>query len=60
MSKRTQRGPIAHRLLVFVFSVAFGLLFFWLLGFVIQDIGSWPGPDHSELEERLLDQSRSY
>ena len=27
----------------------------WLLGFVMDDISTWPGPDYTEIEERLLD-----
>ena len=57
MTKSTRKGPIILRLLVLGFSVVFGLLFFWLLGFVMDDIGAWPGPDLSELEDRLLDKS---
>lgn len=55
-SERRQEGPVSHRLLVFVLSVVFGLLFFWLLGFVINDIGTLPGPDYGELQEKLMDQ----
>ena len=57
MTKSTRRGPFTHRLLVIAFSVVFGLLFFWLLGFVMNDIGTWPGPDRSELEKGSLDQN---
>ncbi len=55
MTHTTRKGPVAYRLIVFVFSVLFALLLFWLLGFVIDDIGTWPGPDHAELEKQLLD-----
>jgi hypothetical protein len=43
-------------MLVIVFSVLFGLLVYWLLGFVVRDIGTWPGPDFSLLEKQLIDQ----
>ena len=56
MNHSTRKGPLTHRLFVFVFSFIFGLLCYWLLGFVISDIGSWPGPDYAKLEEQLLDQ----
>ena len=55
MTHTTRKGPVAYRLIVFVFSVLFAVLLFWLLGFVIDDIGTWPGPDHAELEKQLLD-----
>jgi hypothetical protein len=41
--------------LVGCFAVLFGLLIYWLLGFVMRDIGTWPGPVYSELEKRLSD-----
>jgi hypothetical protein len=50
-----RKGPWLHRLLVYVFTVLFGILAYWLLGFVIDDIGSWPGPSYEEVETRLLD-----
>ena len=49
------KGPWTHRLLVACFSVLFGLLIYWLLGFVMRDIGTWPGPVYSEVGERLSD-----
>jgi hypothetical protein len=49
-----QRGPWTHRALVFVFSVLFGLLVYWFLGFIVPDIGTWPGPDYQEIQERLI------
>lgn len=33
------------------------MLLYWLLGFVIDDIGSLPGPKYEEVEQRLLDQT---
>lgn len=33
------------------------LLSYWLLGFIMSDIGSLPGPNYSELEELRLDQT---
>jgi predicted RNA-binding Zn-ribbon protein involved in translation (DUF1610 family) len=49
------RGPWTHKLLVYAFSVAFGVLVYWLLGFVLRDIGTWPGPDYAAIERRLVD-----
>ena len=51
------RGPWGHRFLTLVFSALQGLLGFWLIGFVVHDIGTWPGPDYRELEKRMLDQA---
>ncbi len=55
MNNISRKGPVAYRLMVFVFSVVFGVLFYWLLGFVINDIGTWPGPDLVGMEAELLD-----
>ncbi|NQU22340.1 MAG: hypothetical protein HQ567_13755 [Candidatus Nealsonbacteria bacterium] len=52
----TNRGPWTHRCLIYLFTAVFTVLIFWLLGFVIDDIGSWSGPSYDELEKRLLDQ----
>lgn len=54
MNPQSQKGPFTHRLLVLGFSMLFGLLFYWLLGFVMNDIGDWPGPDYGELEEEMI------
>ena len=55
MSATTPKGPWTHRWLVRLFTVLFGVLAWWLLGFVMDDISTWPGPDYTEIEERLLD-----
>lgn len=49
------RGPWHHRALIGVFSVLLSALIYWLLGFVVRDIGTLPGPDFSEVERRLVD-----
>ena len=54
---RPNRGPWTHRLLLRLFTVGLAILSYWLLGFVINDIGTWPGPDYSEIESRMLDQN---
>lgn len=52
---QSHKGPWTHRLLVYFFTVLFGLLIYWLLGFVMRDIGTWPGPIYAEVEQRLSD-----
>ena len=54
-SIRRQKGPWTHRALVYLFTSLFGLLAFWLLGFVVRDIATWPGPDYRQFEEKLQD-----
>jgi hypothetical protein len=48
------RGPWTHRLLVYGFSLLFAILVYWLLGFVVRDIATWPGPAYTELEQQML------
>lgn len=50
-----QRGPWIHRALVFVFSILFALLVYWLLGFMVRDIGTWPGPDYRDVQAQFVD-----
>jgi len=49
------KGPWTHRWLVFFFTLLFGLLIFWLLGFFMRDLGTWPGPNYAEVRDRLSD-----
>ena len=49
------KGPWGHRLLVYFFTALFAVLIYWLLGFVMRDIGTWPGPDYADVEHRLSD-----
>lgn len=51
------RGPWHHRLLTWIFSGLLGLLTYWLLGFVVHDIGSWPGPDYQQVMAQHVDPS---
>lgn len=52
---RAAKGPWTQRLLIAFFAALFGLLVFWLIGFVLRDIGTWPGPDYVALERGMLD-----
>ena len=49
------RGTWWQRLLIASFSLALTLLFFWALGFILQDIGRLPGPDWNRLSGDRLD-----
>jgi hypothetical protein len=48
-------GTWLQRFFIGVFSVLLGLLTYWLLGFVVNDLGSLPGPDYQQLEQQRLD-----
>ena len=50
-----RRGTWWQRWLIWSFSIALALLFYWLLGFILQDIGRQPGPDWDALEAERLD-----
>ncbi len=50
-----RKGPWSHRFLVLLFSGILTLLVYWLLGFALNDIGTFPGPDMREIETRHLD-----
>ncbi len=49
------RGPWTHRVLIGFFSLLFALLVYWMLGFVVRDLGTWPGPSYRDVEARLQD-----
>ncbi len=44
-----------QRFLVGLFTIVFCLLFYWLLGFVVRDIATWPGPVYADIERKVLD-----
>lgn len=54
-AKTPARGPWTHRLLIGFFSLLFALLVYWMLGFVVRDIGTWPGPSYQDVEAKLQD-----
>lgn len=54
MSAPRRSGTWVHRWLVYAFTVLFGCLLYWLMGFLVNDIGEWPGPDYAALEEQML------
>jgi hypothetical protein len=41
--------------MIWLFGVLFGLLAFWLLGFIVGDLGTWPGPDYDAVEREVID-----
>src|SRR6266852_5921917 len=51
------KGPWTHRFLVHLFTVILAVLVYWLLSFIIDDIGNWPGPQYTDLEQQRLDQT---
>lgn len=49
------KGPWAQRFFIILLSMALGILLFWLLGFITEDIGSLREPDFSKLEAKHVD-----
>ncbi|MDZ4859779.1 MAG: hypothetical protein SGI88_12430 [Candidatus Hydrogenedentes bacterium] len=51
------RGSWSARLLIHLLTIALGVLVFWILGFLMSDLESIPGPDYTAILNRHLDQS---
>ncbi len=49
------KAPWTQRFGVVFFTILAGVLVFWLLGFVVDDIGDIPGPQQADVEKRFLD-----
>lgn len=50
-----KRGTWGIRFLIHLFTVALGVLFFWLEGFLLEDIQSIPGPLFEEVRVKYVD-----
>ncbi len=48
------KGPWTHRAAIWLFAAAQCVLVYWLLGFVVNDIGSLEGPSYQDIEARML------
>ena len=55
--KPTRKGPWWVRFGVKVLAVALAVLLFWLLDFVVRDLGSIRGPDYEAIEKEHVDQA---
>lgn len=53
---RKTKGPWIHRFAIGLCSVVLAILVYWLLGFILSDIGTLPGPSYREIEKQFLDQ----
>jgi hypothetical protein len=49
------KGPWLSRFAIRSLAIAWGLLIFWSLGLLVDDIGAIPGPDYQKIEQRYLD-----
>ena len=57
MGSNVSRGAWGTRQLIHFFTVVLGVLFFWLLGFLVEDIESIQGPDYATIEHKYVDPS---
>ncbi len=55
MKENARRGTWLTRQLIRLFTVVLAVLFFWLLGFVVEDIESIPGPTFAAIEHKYVD-----
>lgn len=57
MNERTKvKGAWVHRLAIHLLTLALAVLVFWVLGFVVNDIRSLPGPDFDAIKVQYVDQ----
>ncbi|MBT3381672.1 MAG: hypothetical protein HN406_39135, partial [Lentisphaerae bacterium] len=49
------KGTWLHRFVIRFFTLVLGVLIFWVLGFLVDDIRSIRGPDYSVIEKKHVD-----
>lgn len=49
------KGRWIHRITIHLLTLALGILVYWLLGFLVEDIESLPGPSYEAIERELAD-----
>lgn len=50
-----KKGPKGYRFLVIALNIVLGLLLYWLLGFLMDDISDQPGPSLIEIQKKYQD-----
>lgn len=50
-----KKGPRSYRFLMMTLYVVFGLLLFWFLGFLMDDIANRPGPNLTQVQKKYQD-----
>ena len=53
------KGRWIHRLGIHLLTIVLGILVYWLLGFLVRDIETLPGPDFAVIEKEFVDPSLS-
>jgi len=54
-NNKKNKGPWVQRFSIILMSFILGVLLFWLLGFIMRDIGSLRGPDLSKVQAKYVD-----
>lgn len=54
---RERKGPAGHRFLVMTLNILLAILIFWLLGFILDDIGNQEGPSLTKIQEQFQDKN---
>ncbi|NCC50819.1 MAG: hypothetical protein EOM20_06330 [Spartobacteria bacterium] len=49
------KGPWIHRFSIRLFTVVLAVLIYWVLGFLVEDIESIPGPRYGAIEDKYVD-----
>lgn len=55
-AKQRSKGTWWHRFTIRLLTLILSVLVYWLLGFFVEDIRSYPGPDYAAIEESFVDQ----
>ena len=53
-TQRKTKGPFAQRFFIVTLSIVFGILLFWLLSFVTDDMRRIPGPHIADSEKQFV------
>ena len=56
-TQRKTKGPFAQRFFIVTLSIVFGILLFWLLSFVTDDMRRIPGPHIADSEKQFIEAS---
>lgn len=56
-NQEKQKGTWAHRTAIRFLTLALAVLFFWLIGFLLQDIRTIKGPEYQDIEKSRVDTS---
>ncbi|MHB1946969.1 MAG: hypothetical protein ACYCQI_02500 [Gammaproteobacteria bacterium] len=54
---RERKGPAGHRFLVLMLNILLAILIYWLLGFILDDIGNQTGPSLTKIQEQFQDKN---